>query len=492
MAIREIRCLDWQADAHEWNDLMAGVVGGLGAGKTKWAADWFIDRCKMYPRANNCIAGIDLPQLKRGTLMSLRGALEERNEPYSYNRSEGTITLKKYNSTVIPLTAENYQSWRSLEADTIWADELADWGPQGEEAFLKYLLPRRRLSPVGKKYAEKDPTMRALLRFTTNPPLSTTHWVYEWLVTRRGCRFINVSTRENYLMPYHEDYVKGLEATFSPDLWSILIDGNFGNAMMGAVYKGFSRPLHCPDYDRIPAALPRMGLTPGLPIVWTLDFNVAYMCSVIAQVHTQRMVPDGAAPLSSKVVPFATSPKVKPELDDYQRRVFYAIDEIVIPDAGVPDVINEFLKRYGKVAREVGVYLYGDSAGGARSQSIDSAQAARSNWELIIEALTAAKIPIQWRVLSHNPSVMDRVNAVKARLRTGAGVGMLMDVNKCPILARDFETVKWREGTNDIDKRDAVKGVNVTHISDAWGYFAYVENALERQLPLNFLSFMER
>jgi hypothetical protein len=488
--VQIVDILPIQREFHEYDGKFAGLIGGLGAGKSKSVADWFIDRMILYPQGNHGLSARDLPQLKRGALLTIRGALEERKVQYTYNRADGTIRLKRTGAKLIPLTAENFLAWRSLEADTIWADELADWGSTGEEAFTRYLMPRLRYSPMGKQYIAKG--MKPQLRFSTNPPLSTSHWLIDFLANS-GWKYWHMSTRDNFLMPDYEEYVRGLESAFSPDLWPILIDGKFGNAMVGNVYKGWDRTVHALRPEAMHPLLPKLELDPNQPICWGLDFNVGMMCSVIMQSHRQRMVADALtvtdfAPfnLSWQQVP---KQRFRVEVPGYQERLFYVLGELVLKDKGVPEVVQEFLARYGEHAKRSGVAIYGDASGGARSQQISSQSAARSNWQIILQTLYDAGVTkVQFRVPSTNPSVMDRINAVKAAFRTSDGIGFLARADQAPYLMRDFDAVKFVEGKNDIDKTD----LKLTHISDACGYVVHVERAIARKEKINFINVTNR
>jgi len=464
----ETEILPWQAEWLTSEDDIICLVGGFASGKTYIACNWFTYRCMQFPDGTHVVVGKDLPQLKRGTLMSLRNVLDKRNIRYTYNSSTGEISLS--NGCVIKaLSAANYLAFRSLEADTIWADELADWGPSAEIAFKRYLAPRLRYSPNGLKYRAH---MKPMMRITTNPPMSTGHWLYETVVTNRYCKCFNVSLRDNYLQEGHTEYINRQERSLSPDLWPLLIDGQWGNAGSGNVYKGFSRQVHCTN----PAPpLPPIAENAMQPLLWALDFNVALMCSTISQMYVQRSVYDPTlAPDPHRVS--AMSDYTRLERPDYQQHLFYVIDEFRLPNAGAPDVLEAFLARYKYKAIQNGVVIYGDASGSARSQQMSSQQAARSNWAIIVQGLLAENIRVDFRVPTSNPTVWDRVNAVKSQLLTREGVGMFIDLDRCPNLVVDLESVSWRDDkVNEINKdRDP----NITHLSDALGYMIWFERTL--------------
>jgi hypothetical protein len=456
-----------------YHEQMAGLIGGFGAGKTNIAAKWFVDRMQMYPKGTHAIANKDLPQYKRGTIRSLMDVLNDRQVPFSYNQSDGFLRLRKNGAKIEPLSAENYLGWRALEADTIWADEVSSWGPSSEIAFKEYLLPRSRLSPEGNRYRDRGIPIEAQLRFTTNPPTDTAHWLYDLLVRKNFCKYWHMSTYDNYLMKDQDKYIINIKRAFSEDMWPIILGGQWGNATLGAVYKGFNHKIHS-VYERevaIPSTLPPFRYDPNAPIEWALDFNVGYMCSVIFQFHMQKFqfvendVPELFKPLARM------ERKRLLSTPGHQFRMMYVLDEIRLPDAGTPDVMVHFLRHWGERAKQHGVIIYGDASGGARSQTISAQSAARSNWAIILQTLRDYGIPYDFRVPRENPSVMDRINSTKLQFNSIDGVGMFIDTEKCPYLLQDYMAVKYKPGLNEIEKENPT----LTHLSDALGYAIWIE-----------------
>lgn len=457
-------------------DNVHGMLGGLGAGKTKVASMKFTDRIMQYPKGTHGVATKDLKQWKRGTAITFLDELKERGIKYQFNRTEGEVIIRSNGARVIPLSAENYENWRALEADTIWADELTTWGPSGEIAFKEYLVPRARLSPEGKRYLAMGYPIQSMLFFSTNPPTNTAHWLYDLLVRKQFCKYWNLSTYDNHLLgPQQDMYIEKLERMYSPDLWPILIGGQFGNASSGSVYKGFDPFVHdlSQRTDPWPTTLPPVVHHQDQPLLWALDFNVGLMCSVVGQFHMNRRVVTGNQSIT-KLLPVQQLRDVTRFLTPtMQSRIFYILDEIRMLDAGTPNVVAEFIKRWGDIAKKRGVRIYGDASGGTRAAAIDSASAARSQWAIILQGLLREGIPFEFRVQRANPPVMDRINMVKAQLVNVDGSGLIIDGNKCPYLVQDLLAVKFRQGTNDIDKNKETW--ELTHLSDALGYMLWLE-----------------
>jgi len=486
--VHEIDVLPWQMEFLACQDDIAAVIGGFASGKSFIAANWFTDRCMQFPEANHIVVCKDLPQAKKGPLSTLRGVLDSRDIEYHYNASTGQINFDN-GCRVAVKAVQNYLAFRSLEADTLWCDETADWGPSAELAFVRYVQPRLRYSPKGKQYIKYG--MRPQMRITTNPsPINS--WLYKLIVERQFCKYWNVSLRTNYLMPDLEGYIDRQERSMSPDLWPFLIDGNWGSTTAGQVYKGFSRAACC---ITPPPGLPAFGLDMTKPLLWAHDFNVGMMCSTISQLHQQnRIIIERRSKNSLWNLPGASriqtlKDTTKLMVEGFQHGVLYIMDEIRIPNAGTPDVCEEFGKRYINtgIAQRTGVILYGDPAGGGRSQQLSARQAARSNWAIIVQYLQSKGVRVEFRVMEAAPSVLDRVNEVKAQILTKDGKGLIIDPDKCPHTVKDFEAVTFKEGTNDILKDDK----EITHLTDATGYMIYVERTLQKRKVVEFRKTLE-
>lgn len=480
--MQEVYVLAWQAEFLACEDDIAAVIGGFASGKSFIAAHWFLNRCLQYPDATHVIVAKDLPQAKRGPIATLRGILESREVEYSYNASTGAITLD--NGCVIKaLSVQNYLAFRALEADTIWCDETADWGPSAEIAFTRYLAPRLRVSPGAKKYMKYG--LKPQMRITSNPS-ALGSWLHELIVKRNFCRCWNVSLRDNHLMPDLDAYVDRQERTLSPDLWPYLIDGNWGSTTTGTVYKGFNRNLVAQDPTEF--KLPPMAINSRSPLMWALDFNVGLMCSVVAQIHVQQRIVDQRNKVDLRFLPVQSlSQSTRLAVPGFQHSILYVHDEFRLPNSGTPDVLDAFLAKYGVLAKQVGVHLYGDASGGGRAQQISAQSAARSNWAILVHGLQREGIKVTFKVPLVNPSVLDRVNETKAQFYTKDGRGMFINTDAAPYLTTDLESVRWKEGTNDIDKEDD----KMTHLSDALGYAIWVERTLSKRKAIEFRTQFE-
>ena len=481
--------LGWQGTFMSNQDRVYGVIGGLGSGKTAICACWFVDRAMEWPRGKHCFAGRDTPQLKRGTIPSILAEFTKRGIDVIHNRSDNTIYIPSTGCRLYPLTAENYTSFRALEADSIYADEIADYGPDSD-AFVKYLVPRLRPSPEGKAagYTELKPQ----LRFSTNPPETIAHWLYELLVELKFCDYLQVSVRDNvFLLEADPNYLPMLLRSMSEDEAHVLVDGQWGYAVKGRVYKAFDRRVHLTP----PPGMPPLEYNDDLPLQWTLDFNVMYMASTISQTFVAPYSIDRGG-MQYQRVSGATIEEMRAFrkwlVPEVQESVNYVLDEIVLKDAGAEDVADEFIRRFGERCKRyqskykgASLLIYGDPAGGARSQQMSSQSANRSAWGIILEKLRNAGIRFEARIRMKSPSVGDRVGAMNASMRAAdRRIGRFFH-RRCEETIKDVEMVKYVEGTNELDKKT---DLNRTHITDALGYQTEVERCITLRQKFNRMT----
>ena len=205
-------------------------------------------------------------------------------------------------------------------------------------------------------------------------------------------------------------------------------EGSFESVGLGLAYHAFSRAenVKACQYDA------------SKPLIWSLDFNVHPMCSVLLQRAGDTV---------------------------------HALDEMALQNANTPAACEEFLqrtaawRRYGTIAMEV----YGDASGYQRRTS-----GSGTDWSLIREFFAGRKSEFQASIrgATANPGVRDRVNIVNSRLCSASGERNLFIDPRCRELVRDLERVQWKadrteRSRDELDKSDRMR----THVSDALGYY---------------------
>ena len=206
-------------------------------------------------------------------------------------------------------------------------------------------------------------------------------------------------------------------------------EASFEGAGLHRVYYAFERASNVQS----------VAYSPGEPLVWTIDFNVDPMSSLLIQ-----RIGDNV----------------------------HVLDEIILqPDANTVqacEALHERTKPFcarGTVKLEV----YGDASGHQRRSS-----ASATDWTLIREFFArwrGAYVP-SIRAANVNPAVRDRINCVNARLQNAVGERRLFIDPRCRELIRDLERVTWTldstgRPTTEINKSDRRR----THSSDALGYY---------------------
>jgi hypothetical protein len=190
----------------------------------------------------------------------------------------------------------------------------------------------------------------------------------------------------------------------------------------GRVYSAFDRNTHIRE----------LTVKPYEPLLWTLDFNVDPMSSLIVQ---------------------------------QARGVVEVLGEIVIRHGTTRQACEEFLKRYAR--HDAGVLVYGD-ASGHQEQTTGA-----TDYDMIRDHFAVyASMKVQYRAPRANPSVRERINLTNRQLKSASGtIGLLVDPG-CKELIKDLEQVCFKADSNQIDKdRDRLR----THLSDALGYLLWQE-----------------
>ena len=455
-----------QADAIETDARFSAMYGGVGSGKT-FAAQWKMwRRLRKYPRAGHYVVGADFEQLRGGYFLDFRELLEEllrwrEGRDYRYRETpRPTIILNDTGARLRALSSELAERIRSTRIHSLHGEEPQTWH-HGHDVWLTLVGRMRHSVLTAKLYPKMQ--FQAWLTFNPGgkPGAPVGSWLHE-MVTRAwpklGYPSWRFSLRDNYMLHGLDQTIENLEQQYPPHLWPVEIDGNFPT-QGGQVYRAYDRKLHATPLD----GLPPLAFDPALPLCWSLDFNVALMCSVMFQIrHQQRVIVGhkddaGKTPIMERAVKAA------------QEKLFYFLGELRIPDASMYEVVPKFIawfRSLGDVAANTEVHLYGDSTGGNRGQ-----QTNETNWDIAVQLLRAAGIKVV-KMVRKNPLEWDRVNAFNAQLVSGDGVGVYIDHDRCPYFVRDLQGVGYKEGTNDIDKR---RDPLLTHLSDAGGYPIYQE-----------------
>jgi len=225
---------------------------------------------------------------------------------------------------------------------------------------------------------------------------------------------------------FTQEEFEAARADMSEEQFAQEILAEFRELGVGKVYVS-----HGAHNQRInhPFAIRGQKISPHLPIVVGLDFNVGKMCWVLGQFKGQAV---------------------------------HWHDELVIRNTNTQEAAPALIPKLQ--GHKPGVILIGDASGKARRSS-----ASATDYQIILETLRAAGISVKNLTPEANPPVKDRVNVVNSALRAADGsINFTYNPETCPELRLDLERTIWKQGAEGavIDKSDPER----THASDAAGY----------------------
>ena len=421
-----------------------GLIGGIGAGKS-WALARSICTKQFIERGRGTVGGLfanTYEQLTTATLPHLWAIYEqlgmEYGRDYVYNeapprywrgfkskfkkRFTNVVSVREWGQ-MITRSLDKYENIRGIELGFAGLDELRG----AKEAALDVVLGRLRCKLCS----------RILVRYATSP--NGFDWVYERLVEGRGKdrnhdrrKVVFVRTIDN-AANLKEGYVEDLLDTYDPKMAQQELEGKFVLMTAGMVYHQFSRQVH----------VGRFSPSPDLDWQVCFDFNRTPYSVILCQ--TVRRAG--------------------------KRDRVYAIDEVILTDAGTPEACAEIFRRLDAFGARAKVEVFGDPTGRRKDTRSN-----HSDYDIITREFSAkygSAFAAEWD-RQHKPT-MNYINAVNAMLRNAAGDVALMVNERCKSLRRDFERVSYKEGSADVDK---ITDKRLTHASDALGYF------IERRYPI--------
>lgn len=459
MAKLNVNILPAQAEMIQYDKRWGAARGGNRAGKSVGWTYWLlVKRIKPYPFANHYVIGADYDQLRRGYFDLLIGILDklgwEEGKDYHY-REHGRpkLTFLRYGKAdgrecaLQALSTKIVQRMKGMAIQTMVLEEPQTWGSKSIPGNVLFDILVTRLSPSVDSQ-ERYPDLEPQARMSFNPPAEG-HWLHDLIENKwkkADYKCWRMSARDNVLLDGHEEYIKDQEINLPPQQHASQIDGHW-STVGGGFYYAFDSKVHGNPPEGIPSV---DWVDPTRPILWTHDFNVHKMCSVIAQDWENTTVPD------------------------WQPKVIRALDELIVRGApgskggvGIPDVVRAFLASpWYELALEQGLEIYGDPAGGSRAQLADSRGSARTVYETMLQLLRDAGLSPRLKTKRVHPTLKISWDDVNAQFLTGAGPGVTVNMELCRELVLDFQQVGWDTNGQTVDKDDAER----THAGDSWRY----------------------
>lgn len=203
---------------------------------------------------------------------------------------------------------------------------------------------------------------------------------------------------------------------------------------VGRAYYPFLEETHCST---------KLGYDRKAPLNFCFDFNVDPGVAVVTQ---EQELPNGLPGVG-------------------------VIGEVYIPrNSNTPAVCRKLVEDWSDHLGAIRVF--GDATGGSRG----SAKVMGSDWELVKEVLYGAfgQSRVFFKVPTSNPTERVRINAMNSLLKNGADeIRLMVDPQLAPYTVKDLEGVRLLEGgSGEIDKKH---DANLTHLSDALGYYVVKE-----------------
>jgi hypothetical protein len=412
-----------QKKFHALENRFKGFSGPIGSGKSQALCQEAIRLSYMNPGRLGLLGAPTYPMLRDATQAALVEILVANDIPYEHNKAENTFIMQDTRSRILFRPVEEFERLRGTNLAWFGLDELTY---TQEEAWLR-LEGRLR-----------DPQATRLCGFAVWTPKGF-DWVYRKFISDpvNGYGAVLAEPFENrHLLSKISDFYDRLKDSYDEKFYQQEVMGSYLSMDGGRVYSAFDRAAHLQD----------LKVNPYQPLLWTLDFNVDPMSSLIVQ-----------------------------RAGD----VVHVLGEIVIRRGTTAQACEEFLKRYPH--HNAGVLVFGD-ASGHHEQTTGS-----TDYDMIRDYFAVhANTTVEYRAPRSNPSVRERLNLTNRQLRSAAGkIGMLI-APECKELVKDLEQVCFKSDSNQIDKdRDRLR----THLSDALGYLLWqdcrpVGKIGERNFPL--------
>ena len=398
-----------QSSFHRSTARFKGFSGPVGSGKSQALCQEAIRLSYLNPGRMGLLGAPTYPMLRDVAVTTLLEILSRNGIPHELHKAENMLVLRDTRSRIVFRAVEEFERLRGTNLAWFGLDELTY---TTEDAWLR-LEGRLR-----------DPRATRLCGFAVWTPKGF-DWVYRRFIGEPvdGYEVILAPPFENrHLTSKVPDYYDRLRKSYDPRFYDQEVLGKYLNVHEGTVYHTFERRQNVKEA----AADPR------LPLLWSLDFNVDPMCSVVAQTQGEQVV---------------------------------VLDELVLSRSSTLEACEEFQQRFPQ--HHAGIVVYGDASGTKRQTT------GTSDYETVRRFFHSAGYGrVSYQLPRANPAVRERVNLVNSLLRSADGETRLTVDPRCKELILDFEQVCYKPGAQAIDKD---KDLRRTHLSDALGYLVYQE-----------------
>ena len=304
---RKIRydALPSQKRFHESTARFKGFSGPVGTGKSQALCQEAIRLTYVDLGRTGLIGAPTYPMLRDSTQVTFFEICGENKLPYEFNKGTSTVVMGDTGSTILFRSLDDFERLRGTNLAWFGVDEMTY---TSQESWMR-LEGRLR-----------DPKAERLCGFGVWTPKGF-DWVHQRFKSEpvEGYELIEAQPYENrHLLEKVPDYYERLKASYDERFFQQEVLGQYLNLASGQVYYAFDRSGNTGRYE----------IDPLEPLMWSWDFNLNPMCSVICQTRGNAVI---------------------------------VLDEIVLETSSTPEVCEEFLGRYeGHQGR---IEVYGDASG---------------------------------------------------------------------------------------------------------------------------------
>lgn len=368
------------------------LTGSVRSGKTAAMIPKWLEYIQSV-KGLKLIVGVSKDTIYDNILNDLFDTLGPDN--YIYTSTNGYLKIKykdKFTGkecwTVCKvLGAKDKGSEKYLRGKTL-AGAYVDEGTLIPQSFFKQLL--NRCSVKGSR-----------IFITTNPD-SPVHYLYnDYISNKKRANIVEVwefflSDNPNL----STEYTSFISNAYSGIEYERFVLGRW-KVTEGLIVKNFSREN-----------IKELNYIPDETLHITCDFNVDPMCWILAHKSSNKV---------------------------------YFFDEIVLENCTTVDAVDEFYSRYPRHKGEI--VINGDASGKNRSTNSQF-----TNYATMLNRLSALGYRrARLRIRGFNPPIKSRIAAWNHKIRKPDGVVGVYISPKCKWLIYNLESLKWKEGTSQID-----------------------------------------
>src|ERR1035437_2474572 len=261
------RPLPSQQKFHDSKARFKGFSGPIGSGKSQAVCHEAIRLSYLNQGRMGLLGAPTYPMLRDATQAALFEILNGNGIPFDHNKAENTLIMRDTRSKILFRPMDEFERLRGTNLAWFGLDELT----YTQEESWQRLEGRLR-----------DPKAARLCGFGVWTPKGY-DWVYRKFIAEThvvGYQAILAKPNENrHLLAQVPDYYERLRNSYDAKFYAQEVLGSYLSMDGSRLYSSFDHNTHIKD----------LALDSRLPLLWTLDFNVDPMSSLVAQVSSGKL-----------------------------------------------------------------------------------------------------------------------------------------------------------------------------------------------------------